>query len=50
MKQCLTTFDYLVKEKSIFHRDIKPENILVTCVKPFEVKIADFGVSKTLLN
>ena len=32
---------------SISHRDIKPENILCTApAEPFDVKIADFGLSK----
>ncbi|KAI5849632.1 ankyrin repeat-containing domain protein [Morchella snyderi] len=31
---------------SIYHRDLKPQNILIACLEPIWVKIADFGVSK----
>ena len=50
MNQCLTTFDYLARDKSLYHRDIKPENILITNYKPFTVKIADFGAGKETLT
>ncbi|CAD8043189.1 unnamed protein product [Paramecium primaurelia] len=50
MNQCLKAFHYLAKNKHLFHRDIKPENILVTCRKPYTVKLADFGAGKENFN
>jgi NIMA (never in mitosis gene a)-related kinase len=35
-----------VETRKIYHRDIKPENILITT--GLDVKVTDFGVSKTL--
>lgn len=45
-----TGMHYLCERKpvSIVHRDFKPENILVN--KHDQVKIADFGISKQMLN
>ena len=46
MEQCISTFEFLAREKKLFHRDIKPENVLISQQDPIDVKIADFGVSK----
>ncbi|TCD59902.1 hypothetical protein EIP91_011207 [Steccherinum ochraceum] len=33
-------------EKRYIHRDVKPANILVTCLEPLVLKLADFGVMR----
>jgi serine/threonine protein kinase len=35
-------------ENSIIHRDIKPSNILLQCVNPLHIQLADFGLSKII--
>ena len=41
-----------MQKKNIIHRDIKPENILLTDtnIENADIKLADFGLSKSLLN
>ncbi|KAI0058224.1 kinase-like protein [Artomyces pyxidatus] len=35
-------------QNHIVHRDIKPENILIACMEPVHVKVADFGLATLL--
>lgn len=44
IQQILQGLEYL-HSKGIVHRDLKPENILLHRGKPYQVKIADFGLS-----
>lgn len=46
-RQTFAALQY-IHEKSLVHRDIKPENILVD--EKMDIKIADFGVSKSLAH
>lgn len=41
----LSTGLKVLHENKIVHRDLKPANVLVRSVEPFEVAIADFGIS-----
>lgn len=50
MEQCISTFEFLAREKNLYHRDIKPDNVLISSTDPITVKIADFGVSKLYAN
>ena len=43
--QSLEALEYL-HHQGVTHRDIKPENILVASRDPFNIKLADFGLSK----
>ena len=31
-------------ENHIYHLDVKPENILILSVKPWQLKLSDFGL------
>ena len=45
--QGLQALEYLhSRSPPLVHRDIKPENILVQSLKPFLIKLADFGLAK----
>jgi ser/thr/tyr protein kinase RAD53 len=37
-----------VHSKGVAHRDLKPENVLLTNEDPPKVKVADFGLAKTV--
>ena len=37
-----------IHDKNLIHRDLKPDNILIT--NDFQIKIADFGISKQLTS
>lgn len=45
LTQCLSALAYL-HERELAHRDISPNNILVRKREPFQVVLADFGLSK----
>lgn len=46
-EQSLSALAYLHGLKPpIAHRDIKPDNILVRCLNPLYIKLADFGLAK----
>ncbi|KAI5849386.1 ankyrin repeat-containing domain protein [Morchella snyderi] len=36
--------------RSICYRDLKPENILLSSLSPINIKLADFGISKTTVD
>jgi len=46
MRRLLSAVHYLHHHSNIVHRDLKPENIL--CSSPTHVKLADFGLAKTV--
>lgn len=46
MKQVLSAVAYC-HSKKIVHRDLKPENLLLASNDSFEIKVIDFGLSRT---
>jgi serine/threonine protein kinase len=49
LRQGLSALWYLhERDHPIVHRDIKPSNILVQSWKPLHIKLADFGLSRTI--
>ncbi|KAE9549289.1 hypothetical protein FO519_007491 [Halicephalobus sp. NKZ332] len=42
--------DYLKSNLKVIHRDIKPDNVLYKLDDPGCIKLADFGISRTLVN
>ena len=44
----LQALSFMSEGLQICHRDIKPENIFVS--EAFEIKLADFGISKQIKN
>jgi calcium-dependent protein kinase len=46
MKQLLSAIAYC-HSKKIVHRDLKPENLLIVKNNSFEIKVIDFGLSRT---
>lgn len=46
MKQLLSAICYC-HSKKIVHRDLKPENLLITKANSYEIKVIDFGLSRT---
>jgi calcium-dependent protein kinase len=46
MKQLLSAVSYC-HNKNIVHRDLKPENLLLCKPDSFEIKVIDFGLSRT---
>ncbi|KAK9860109.1 hypothetical protein MYU51_010391 [Penicillium brevicompactum] len=41
---------YHMHDQGFTHRDLKPANLLVVTTQPWQVKIADFGLSKQVLG
>lgn len=48
MKQVLSAVAYC-HNKNIVHRDLKPENLLLCQKDSFEIKVIDFGLSRTFV-
>ena len=46
MKQLLSAIAYC-HSKKIVHRDLKPENLLIVKTNTYEIKVIDFGLSRT---
>ncbi len=46
MKQALQAVNYC-HLRSIVHRDLKPENLMLGSEDDYEVKVIDFGLSRT---
>lgn len=45
VQQVLEAVRY-VHDMGVSHRDLKPDNILIDCLDPMRVKVADFGLAK----
>lgn len=46
MKQLLSVLNYCHSHK-VVHRDIKPENLLLVSPNSYDIKVIDFGMSRT---
>ena len=46
IKQVLSAVYYL-HNKKIVHRDLKPENLMLTGEDKWDIKVIDFGLSRT---
>lgn len=46
MKQLFQAINYC-HSKNIVHRDLKPENLLLQAADKFDIKVIDFGLSRT---
>jgi serine/threonine protein kinase len=47
--QVASAMEYITS-KGVLHRDIAARNVLVMKAQPLEVKLADFGLSRSLLG
>ena len=46
MKQLLSAVTYC-HQKNIVHRDLKPENLLIIKPGEYDIKVIDFGLSRS---